>query len=212
MKTFFQILKLLFLIPYFVSCQKEIGGNIINNNDIHQSEGTYLVKYVAFDTSYITGSDTINVNQYYYDTQKRLFRVTDRWYQRGTTNVIETYDEVRYYSANDTLPYMVIDKATASGVVFLDTLFLNYNSEGFISKDSLVKYENGIIKEMYVFAYNKIGSWDYFVSGIAYNFVNSFPIPTNRIRLSKTIINSNVTSSYDSIYGQPLIQFMGNLP
>lgn len=205
MKGFFQTFKLFFIIPYFVSCQKEIGDDIVNNNDIHQSEGTYLVKYIAFDTSYISGLDTINVNQYYYDTQKRLYRVTDKWYQRGATNIIETYEEVRYYSASDTLPYMVIDKATANGVVFLDTLFLNYNSEGLISKDSLVRYENGSIKEMYAFAYNKIGNWDYFVSGIAYDFTNSFPIPTNRIRLSKTIINGNVASSYDSIYGQPSV-------
>lgn len=185
-----------------ISCQKEVD-DIGTNGYIHQSEGNTLVKFVAFDTSYSSSLDTVSVNEFNYDAQKRLSGMKEKWFDIGTTVVREISEEIRFYRGLDTLPSMVVKRTDVNGFVLKDTLFLEYNSDGYIRKDSLVKYENQVLKEKYVFSYDKTGVWDYFVYGNAFNFINSYNIPTNKIQLSRVFANSNIVSSYDSVYGQP---------
>lgn len=199
--TFFYVL-IFGVLLFFSSCQKEITGELPPVT-IPTSEGSILDKYVGFDTTEANGLDTISVYQFHYDNQKRLSKITSRWYDAGTTHINATSDARRFYNSNDTVPYMLVMNTVANGISYTDTLFLNYDTDNMITRDSIRRYQGNTLRDYYCFHYSKINSWNYLVYGSAYDFILAMPIPTNTIAVSKNAVSGNFISSYDSIYGQP---------
>ena len=204
-----KMVALAIVLVFCGSCQKEVEIADSENDTQHISEGSILDRYVNFDTTRDRGLDTITVYQFFYDSQKRVIRISEKWYEQGTMTVASTGDDIRFYHSNDTLPYKVVKNSIANGISYTDTLFLNYDSKGIIARDSLVNYRSGSKLGMYCFYYNETIPWGYTIAGSAYDYVLATPIETNKISLTRNFVNGNVMASYDSVYTQTIPAYYG---
>lgn len=191
-------------IVFFSSCQREVEEQLPNNNNSHSSEGSILEKYVTLDTTHPTGADTVQLTRFFYDPQTRILRVTDTWFQNGTHIISSAVEATYSYNGNDTVPFKVTYQTNANGIVFSDTLFLSYDNDDFVIRDSMVRYQSGVRRDMYCFYYTETSPWNYLVSGSAYDYTSNTPLHANRISLTRNWVNGNLVATYDSIYAQSI--------
>src|SRR4029078_9855 len=62
---------------FFISCQKEVSPDILTGT---QNDSIYISKIIELDTTKPSGSDTVWIDSYIYDAQKRLFRFKEAEY------------------------------------------------------------------------------------------------------------------------------------
>ncbi|HMT75364.1 MAG TPA: hypothetical protein PKA77_14930 [Chitinophagaceae bacterium] len=201
MKGWLAALACFFSISFFVSCQKEVDEAIISTRPVHSSEGTILEAYILLDTTEQIGIDTFSVRKYYYDSQGRVNKITEKWFQRGTPVVSSFSEEVRSYTGNDSSPILTSTKTTLdNGVILTDTVFLSYYADYIVKKDSIRQYINSVLQSTSSFSYTKLDNVTYHISGSAYEVGNL--IPTNEVTLKNYFVNGNLNSKYDSVYRQ----------
>src|SRR5450432_4218314 len=131
MKFLLACISLVITAFLFSSCQREVDGQLGNGtiNGVNTNDSIYLVKYIELDTTYASGSDTIQTGQFYYDGTKRLLHSAVRGDGIDPLQATSAEDEYRFYSGSDTLPYkIVLISYDPSSGHSADTSFLFYNS------------------------------------------------------------------------------------
>jgi hypothetical protein len=199
MKFLHVYLVVLISVITFSSCQKEIEQQFFERPP-HMSEGSVLDMYIEFDTTQNIGLDTISFYKFVYDNSDRIMKINEKWFQQGTPNVSVFSTTNYFYNSTDSLPNLVVKNSFANGFSIIDTVYLQYNSNNMISKDSGCRYEQGVLKSIFSFQYDEIASWKYRVYGSMYDYTSGTFVPTNKIILTRGFTNNNVTQSYDSIY------------
>ena len=136
MKLIFRLVIIISLAIEFTSCQKEVdwGLNTVSTNDT-----VYLKKYVELDTTLASGSDTTLIRDFQYDASKRLVKIVDQ--EIDHVHSITTLEVFKYfYSGTGTNPYMVIDSLFDGMPRAIDTIWLFYDANNQVIKDTTISY------------------------------------------------------------------------
>lgn len=93
------------LSMFFISCQKEISTELPQrNNGTNSNDSIYLSKIYLVDST-AAGEDTTDRWTWFYDSQRRVVRITDTLsISAGGNNDIEELCEY-YYAGTDTVPF-----------------------------------------------------------------------------------------------------------
>lgn len=131
---------------YFSSCQKEVS---IENDDpvpVVSTDSSYLDK-IYYMANQGAGNDTVAIDSYQYDANKRVVSVTYREDDGTSTNTLEVYaTEKHSYNGNDTLPYKMV-RVEYNDLVPNDTTvtYFTYSAIGQRIKDSsLISKHTGV--------------------------------------------------------------------
>ncbi|MEO7922296.1 MAG: hypothetical protein ABIR30_01325 [Chitinophagaceae bacterium] len=182
------------------SCQK-------SNGDIPMPaiiDSPYLDRYIELDTLYTSGLDTLFKSKFSYDAQKRIVQKTETAYDYGTGNVVFNANEYCQYTGSDTVPYRVIRKESYTiGQVLDDTLYLFYDANNIITKDSVISYTNGARTGKKRITYAPNGTGKFIVIITAFQPNNNTVLSRDSIRSNRSIAAGNLTNSSDSSYHVP---------
>jgi hypothetical protein len=161
MKGIFVFFTGVVLLICFSSCQKEIDWGFANTT---HTDSIYVTRFIELDTTYPAGMDTSYKTLYSYDSKKRIKDVAEIGFDDGTHNTGYTLGENRFYSANDSVPFKIVrSEWFSNGDTFLDTVYLYYNSNNVIIRDSSLYYMNGTKIKIRVSGFGLIGSNRYLV-------------------------------------------------
>lgn len=113
------------------SCQREIDD--VNSGT--QSDSIYIESAIILDSSLvIPPNDTLFKFLFEYDIQKRVKRLREFQYLNG---VIDFTSDVKYfYIGNDSLPSILQTVSTSGLSSVYDTVYLSYDTNGKILRDS----------------------------------------------------------------------------
>lgn len=190
-------LSALFAAFVAVSCRKDDSADTGSNTPAVTTP--YLEKLVSLDTAYASGLDTVRILMFAYDANKRISKITRTVFYQGT-NTVSTLNDITFiYSGSARIPAKVTNYQIEAGSQYLDTLFLYYNADNRIIRDSAVIYLSG-------FPVASISD-HYTASGTGrYQVISKFFVPLGTIFRSDSIISSavfagnNMLASSDSIY------------
>jgi hypothetical protein len=118
--------------------------------------------------------------------------------------------ENRFYSANDTVPFKIVrNEWFSNGDTFLDTVYLYYNSNNVVVRDSSLYYMNGTKIKTRVSVFGLISSSRYLI-------LETTTDPNTGMTVKDSILSvrnwasGNLTNSSDSIYN-PLMGGLYNV-
>lgn len=186
----------------FNSCQRDVDGQLNTTNSVNTKDSIYISKRIELDTTLASGSDTLSADQFYYDAAKRLLHLSSRDYKYGTHNLNATFDEYRFYSGSDTVPYKTVlityDAVLASTAN--DTTFLFYNSNRLIIKDSTVDYYNNILYSKERNDFSLISSGRYLIKNSKLDITTGAILGGDSTISNINEVNNNLIADTDSVY------------
>ncbi len=192
-KLFFILTAAILCVPFFISCQKEIDPSILTGA---QNDSIYVSMVIELDTTLPSGQDTIWINRYYYDSQKRLWRVKEAEYD--ATGQISA-DTIEYrYQGTQTTPanYRYLNGASGDSTV----TYLTY-SNGFIVIDSTVDYISGTPSYSRTARYTA-STGNQYLSVMHFRDLSNPGafITLDSILYTRTLSNGNIVSGVDSLW------------
>jgi hypothetical protein len=129
------IVALVMLFAFGTSCQKEVEGSLVENNDV---DSTIIRKYIEFDTTLAAGFDTIVVTTFDYDNSGRLISKKDLEkdiFAPPAMSFPYFKNSILYYNGAAVSPFKIVSAEKNSLGDTHDTAFLFYTN-GIVSKDS----------------------------------------------------------------------------
>ena len=143
MKTY--LATLLILIILFCSCQKGFTVENSNTELVQNLDSNTLVKYIEFDTTQISGLDTLDIAKYSYDNLKRLALLEYTEFD-GAGVKVNLYKTNLFYNGVDSFPFKRIDSRFALPSLSLmasDTNYYSYSNGRIVSdsaSDDVIKF------------------------------------------------------------------------
>jgi hypothetical protein len=185
----------------FISCQKEIDPSILT---APPNDSIYVSRIIELDTTLPSGSDTVWINYYYYDSQKRLWRIKESEYDQ-TGEIWSDTLEYRYQGTQN-LPvnYRYLDGNNPDSSVS----YLKY-SNGFIILDSMIAYSSGVAMNAQITRIRSLGGNRYEKTIIVESPASSGnTLTVDSTIFIRTLSNGNVITGVDSAFGNggPLVQ------
>lgn len=199
MKTFLSGLVMMVLVVGFSSCQREVDFPTEEAEEI-LNDNIFLNKYVELDTAFASGLDTLYIDTFYYDAQKRLIKAIETYYESGVHVVEGVLVQERFYNGTDTVPYKIATKEEyTTGERYSDTTFLFYNNNKEAIKDSTINYEGAVALNRRVQLFYNDAPGRYYVKRTS--LIISLGITsTDSVRMARTYTAGNMVSMADSAY------------
>jgi hypothetical protein len=200
MKRYCTVLLLFSLPLLFLSCQKEVEDIFATPGlTPPASDSNYISRFIELDTTYVPGMDTFYKRTWSYDANKRVNEVLEIQFAAGTHDSDYTLHEYRFYTGTDSVPFKIVRKEWFAGPEnFTDTIFLSYNSNKLITKDSAIHYKDGSLIAYIVNRFNQLpdGSWR--IMKITDGGVGLLAIDS--ILSRRTVSAGNILAASDSVY------------
>jgi hypothetical protein len=183
-----------------ISCQKEVEDIFATPGlTPPASDSNYISRFIEFDTTYSSGLDTFYKREWLYDASKRVKELSEMQFSAGTHDSDYTLHEYRFYNATDSVPYKVIRNEWFAGPErFTDTIFISYNSNKLIVKDSVIHYKDGVLISYIVTRFNERPDGSFWIDRTTDGGGGFF---VRDSMLSRRIVNSgNILTASDSTY------------
>ena len=171
----------------FFSCSKDET----NNSIVPSRDSTTLIKLIDFDTTKISGDDTLRVYQYSYDDQRRLSNTKLISYSSsGMPN--RNFYTTHYYNGNDSLPFKETETRSQAG--FPDIIFTRYNNYvgGKLMHDSMISNIQPTIVRNYTYEPGKI---------VVHSVTYDSPVYSEVRNIYTTKVNGNTIIQRDTFAG-----------
>lgn len=184
MKT--KLILFAFVAISLYSCQNEFSIDDVPL--VNSPDSTRLSKYIEFDTTQVSGLDTLDISNYNYDNLQRL---TLQEYTEfdGAGVKVNLYKAFLYYNGTDTLPFKTIRNRYSLPGLNLQT-----------SDTSFYSFANGkIVSDSNSFGVTKFSYSNNLIFEKRYSSFPGMPIDSNTFYMTR--LNGNLVLQIDTLSG-----------